>query len=126
MEIVDANIVLRYLLNDHKKFYDQSKHIIERKTIHLATEVLAEIVYVLEKVYNVPRNRIFKALTQLLDYPNITTSDKMVYFESLNIYKTENIDFVDALLVSYNRVHNYTIHSFDKKVQKLCNSNRET
>lgn len=123
MEIVDANIVLRYLLKDHKKYFEESKQIIERKTIHLTTEVLAEIVYVLEKVYEVPRGRISEALAQLLNYKNITTADEAVYYESLNIYKAENIDFVDAILVSYNRIHNDTIHSFDKKVQKLCISN---
>ncbi len=120
MEIVDANIVLRYLLKDHNRLYHESKQILERNAIHIPTEVIAEIVYVLEKVYNVPANRISEALTKLLDYPNITTPDNAVCYESLTIYNSENIDFVDALLVCYNRIHGAIIHTFDKKVQKLC------
>ena len=122
MEIVDANIVLRYLLKDHERFYHQAKQIIEHKSIHMPTEVIAEIVYVLENVYSVPEIRITEALTKLLDYPNISTPDKAVCYKSLTIYNSENIDFVDALLVGYNRIHGDVIHSFDKKVQKLCNA----
>lgn len=108
MEIVDANVVLRYLLKDHKSHFPKSRQIIEKKELHIPAEVVAEIVYVLESVYQVPR-------------PNITTTDTHALLEAFNIYKMNNIDFVDALLVSYNRVHNHVIHSFDKKVKKLCN-----
>lgn len=120
MEIVDANVVLRYLLKDHEKFYSVSKQIIEQKEVYLPTEVLAEIVYVLEKVYEVPKTEISTALSELLTYPNIATIDSTALSESLKIYKIENIDFVDAILVSYNRVNNHVIYSFDKKVNRLC------
>lgn len=66
MEIVDANVVLRYLLKDHKTFYPKSKKIIEQKEVHIPTEVAAEIVYVLEKVYKVPKTKISDALLELL------------------------------------------------------------
>ena len=51
---------------------------------------------------------------------NITTSEKTVLIEALKIYHIENIDFVDAILVAYNHKKGATIHSFDKKVNKLC------
>jgi len=75
MEIVDANVVLRYLLKDHKTFYPESKQIIEQKEVHIPTEVVAEIVYVLEKVYEVPKTKISNTLSELFTYPNIATSD---------------------------------------------------
>jgi len=120
MEIVDANVVLRYLLKDHKTFYPESKQILEQKQVHVPTEVIAEIVYVLEKVYEVPKTKISNSLSELFSYPNITVTDNPALNESLKIYKNENIDFVDALLVSYNRVNDDVVYSFDKKVNKLC------
>lgn len=120
MEIVDANVVLRYLLKDHEIFYPKSKQIIEQKEVHIPTEVVAEIVYVLEKVYEVPKSEISNALSELLTYPNVATSDTLVLNESLEIFKNETIDFVDSLLVSYFLVKDYVVHSFDKKVNKLC------
>lgn len=122
MEIVDANMILRYLLNDHKSHFIKSKEIIEHRKIYIPMEVLAEVVYVLEKIYEIPSGRISYTLTELLAYQNISTADKAVSYESLNIYKNENIDFVDSLLVSYHRVNHHQIHSFDKKVNKLCRS----
>jgi predicted nucleic-acid-binding protein len=120
MEIVDANVVLRYLLKDHKRLYRESRQIIEEKKLYVPTEVIAEIVYVLEKVYEIPRSNISDALKVFFNYTNVSVSDQAVLYESFTIYNEKNIDFVDALLVSYNRIHDHIIHSFDKKVNKLC------
>jgi predicted nucleic-acid-binding protein len=120
MEIIDANIVLRYLLNDHKTLSEKSAKILENKSVHFPFEVCAEVVYVLEKVYNVPRKNINNSLIILLDYPNISTSDKTVLKSALKLYLTEKIDFVDSILIAYNHVSGLIIHSFDKKVNKLC------
>ena len=120
MEIIDANIVLRYLLNDHKTFSEKSTKILENNNIHLPFEVCAEIVYVLEKVYNVPRKNIQDALNILVEYPNITTPDVTILKAALKIYNDSNIDFVDSILVGYNQISGAFIHSFDKKINKLC------
>lgn len=46
MKIVDANIILRYLLNDHEELSDKATMIIEENEVLLPNEVIAEIVYV--------------------------------------------------------------------------------
>lgn len=120
MEIIDANIVLRYLLNDHETLSKKSAKILENKSVHFPFEVCAEVVYVLEKVYNVPRKDITNSLTILLDYPNISTSDVNVLKEALIICSDKNIDFVDSILIAYNHISGVIIHSFDKKVNNLC------
>lgn len=126
MEIVDANVVLRYLLNDQKEQYGIAKKIIEKRTVFLPTEVLAEVVYVFEKVYNIPKHKISDTLSALLLYPNIGVTNRDVCFESLNVYNEENLDFVDAILVAYNRINNDMIHTFDKKLLKLCVQNSKS
>ena len=119
MEIVDANIILRYLLNDHEALSTKSRKIIEKKNIFIPFEVCAEVVYVLEKVYSVPRNKIEQALILLTNYPNISTNNNKVVKQALNIYYHENIDFVDSILAAYNRIEGDSIHTFDKKLNKL-------
>ena len=120
MEIIDANIILRYLLNDHEDFSKRSISILERKNIRFLFEVCAEVVYVLEKVYNVPRKDITNSLTIFLDYQNVSTSDTDILKKALKIYSDKNIDFVDSILIAYNHVSGTVIHSFDKKVNNLC------
>ena len=119
MEIVDANVVLRYLLNDNNAFTIEAGNIIENRQINLPNEVCAEIVYVLQKVYEVPRQEIVKSIIILLDYPNIT-ADKFVLREALNIYHTQNIDFIDSILIASNHILGALIHTFDNKIKKLC------
>lgn len=120
MKIADANIILRYLLNDHETFSKEAISIIEENTIHLPFEVLAEVVYVLEKVYNVPRLNIHNALKVLIDYPNLQTNNKAIFINAIEIFHTHSIDFVDSILIAYNHQTNATIFSFDKKLKKLC------
>ena len=58
MKIVDVNFVLRYLLNDMEAQDKEAYSILNSSSISLLNEVIAGIVYVLEKVYVVDRNRI--------------------------------------------------------------------
>lgn len=120
MEIVDANIILRYLLNDNKTFAKTSGEILEQNEIHVPFEVLAEVVYVLEKVYKVPKKNIHEALSTLIRYPNIQTNNKDIFIQAIYIFQSMNIDFVDSLLVAYNHQTNATIYTYDKKLKKLC------
>ena len=53
MALIDANYILRYLLRDNEEQFLIVKEVIENDDISLPDFILAEIVYVLEKVYNV-------------------------------------------------------------------------
>lgn len=77
MNIVDAIIILRYLLlQDAIKFLEQARDKIENQNKFIPNEVIAEIVYVLGKVYKIKRVQISDNLTSLLNYSNIRTNDK--------------------------------------------------
>ncbi len=118
MIYIDANVVLRYLLNDNKKYSVISKDIIENNEIFIKTEVLAEIVYVLNKTYNVPKDLLKNVLIDLLNNSNINVEAKDIIIESLNIFNEKNIDFIDSLLCAYGKILNYKIATFDKKLIK--------
>jgi predicted nucleic-acid-binding protein len=119
MEITDANVVLRYLLNDNASFSVEAQNIVENRQIQFPNEVCAEVVYVLQKVYSIPRNEIANSIMSLLDYPNIS-ANKLVLKEALKIYENENIDFVDSVLIANNHLFGVFIHTFDNKMKKLC------
>lgn len=58
MSIVDANILLRYLLDDHPDLSTKAAEILEQQTVTAPMEVACEVVYVLQKVYAVERQEI--------------------------------------------------------------------
>jgi predicted nucleic acid-binding protein len=69
MKIVDANVVLRYLLADVPTLFTRSEQILENETVYLPFEVLAEVVYVLDNVYEVPRPKISEPLARFSHTP---------------------------------------------------------
>lgn len=123
MKITDANVILRYLLKDDEQFFNKATEIIENNTLLITNEIAAEIVYVLEKVYKVPKSEIRTALTEFFNSPSIIINDKKVILTAFELFYLNNLDFVDAILLAYNHLQNYKVFTFDKKLDKLLKSN---
>lgn len=119
MKIADSNIILRYLLNDHETLSEEATVIIENNEILLPNEVIAEIVYVLEKVYQVKSEEISDVLLELFKYTNIVVNDIEILEEAFLLFGKRRLDFVDTLLYAYNKVKGYEIYTFDKKLNRL-------
>lgn len=119
MQLIDANIILRYILWDHEALAEQARTILEHETVELPFEVIAEVVYVLEGMYEAERTEIQEGMLGLLKYPNIRISDEDVLKQAFQIFSEKNLDFVDALLVAYHIVRHAKVFSFDKKVNRL-------
>lgn len=123
MKIVDANVVLRYLLNDIEDQARIATNYIEQHKVNIPTEVIAEIVYVLERVYKISRKEISSKLSSLISYPNIEIENKEVITESFKIYAQRKFDFVDSILCAYKTIRNVEIITFDKKIKNFRISN---
>lgn len=118
MIIIDANVVLRYLLNDTQELAEKATEIIENNKVLVPNEVIAEIIYVLEKVYKIKNDEISEILLELFQYDNIKVDDPEVIETALKLYGDIRFDFVDTLLYSYNKVRGYEVFTFDKKLAK--------
>jgi predicted nucleic acid-binding protein len=60
-KLIDANVVLRYLLGDHPQMSEEDRQIIEEGAFILP-EVIAEVVYVLIGVYKIERDEVGRIL----------------------------------------------------------------
>lgn len=105
MEMLDANIILRYLLNDNEKLADEAEKIIRGGTAQVTIEVIAEVVYVLKGVYSIERETIKSSLVDFLS--EVQTAEPEVMNLGLKTYSEHNLDFVDCILYAYNRVKGY-------------------
>ena len=117
MEMLDTNMILRYLLNDNKKMADEAEKIIRGGSAQVTIEVIAEVVYVLKGVYSIEREEIKLSLLDFLSEVQTTESEVMKL--GLETYAEQNLDFVDCILYAYNRVKGYEIKTFDKKLKHL-------
>ena len=111
---LDANYILRYLINDNEKMAGIAEEAILGGDIFISSEVLAEVVYVLRGVYNLSRKEVSEGLQALMEADNVETHDKPVIQHGLQIYSEKSLDFVDCLLCAYSKVD--TILTFDKKL----------
>jgi len=121
--LLDANVIIRFLTRDHEEHYLKSIEVFENiESGHtealLMDFILAEVVYVLKRIYKHEKEEISSALKKLLLYKHLYTDNKIVTFEALEIYAKRNIDFADAMLCAKKNVEGFTIVSFDKDVER--------
>lgn len=115
--LLDANAVLRFLLQDNEEQFQYVKKIIRTENCYVTLEVLAEVCYVLEGLYQVLREDIISNFRKLNNDVVILNAD--VLFRALEIFdKTPRLDFVDCLLYGYRKEKGMDIITFDRKLQK--------
>lgn len=123
-KIIDTNIIIRFLVWDDKDQYNKSYEIfrqIENNEIEVfVTEwVILECIYVLEKIYEISKQEIVDNLKSILFLDNVINPDKLEIIEALSMVLYENIDFIDALIISKAKYNNLEVISYDKKVNKI-------
>ncbi|WP_368284706.1 PIN domain-containing protein [Enorma massiliensis] len=115
-KLLDADAVLRYLLEDIQEQSDCVAETIEAGA-EVTVEVLAECVYVLSGVYHVSRSDIAESLGILLD--EVTCRRKRVAAAALGLYSGSSFDFVDCVLAAEVSENGREALTFDKKLQSL-------
>lgn len=120
MEVIfDANMILRYLLDDNKEMAETAERHIINDSVFVTIEEMAEVVYVLQRVYSMERSTISETLK---DFLKLVYSDNRIVLETaIDVFGKNNIDFVDCVLFAYNRANGTKIATFDKKLLKLLN-----
>ena len=111
--LIDANVILRYLLNDVEEMAKKSEEIIKFGAWTLP-EVIAEVIYVLKSVYKIERDEISNAILEILK--EIEIEHKKTVIEAVKIFSKTNLDFVDCILIAYKNIENAEVFSFDKKL----------
>lgn len=119
MTLIDANVILRFLIGDNEEMLATAKEEIESGETYTLPSILAEVVYVLNGHYEVERTVIRDSLAHLLD--QVSVEHPRVIISALNYYADRNIDFVDGMIVSRARLLGEKILSFDKKLNRLIN-----
>ena len=111
-KILDANAILRYLLND----IEEQAECVE-EAIRSGAGTIPEVVYVLTGVYQCGRKEIADTLSVFLK--EIDLVDKPVVMQALVYYHTSNLDYVDCILAARADVLKDDILTFDRKLNRM-------
>lgn len=122
MTLIDANVILRFLLNDVPEQAEQAKAVIEAGA-STTIEVIAEVVYVLRKVYQSSREQIYVSIMQVADEVFIPEYDVLRY--AMDYFRVRNLDFVDCVLAARVLLEDENVFSFDKKLMALIREIRQ-
>ena len=127
MQFIDTNIFLRFLTKD-----DPVKAASCRRLLQSAAEgelklyttdlVMAELVWVLQspKTYNLSPAEIYDIILPLFTIKNLYFPSKNIFPDIMELFKTENIDFIDAYNHEVMRGRKIdTIYSYDKHFDQL-------
>jgi predicted nucleic-acid-binding protein len=125
MVILDSNAILRVVLKDNIEMENIVKKTLLEQYCLITVEVVAEVVYVLTKVYKLDRIIVFDSLKYIFEISNVTVLKKEIVFLAFNFFVDTNLSFVDSLLVSYSKIENYDVLIFDKELKKyLAKTNK--
>jgi len=123
--LLDINIIIRYLVADDPTLHAKAKEFFDKvidgsvKAIILES-VIAECVYVLTKIYKVPRDQAAGSLIDILHYKGIANDDRQALIQALALFSEQSLDIVDCILCVKAVVADDQLLSFDVDLNKLA------
>ena len=126
MKILDANMILRFLLKDDEKSAVIVRNMIKSESVLILPEIIAEVVYVMTRVYKYERTKTVSGISAFLNYHHIVTEKHDVVLKALQYFGDTSLDFADCLLCAYHTVSGYEICTFDKKLNNFIKREDES
>jgi len=125
MRFLDTNIFIRFLTDDVPEKVDACEEIFKKavekqETLFTTDLVIAEIVWVLESFYELPKNEIQDKVQKILNTPNLICPHKDLILNALILYSEKNIDYIDAynaLTLKENGIEE--LYSYDKHYDRI-------
>lgn len=122
--LLDANVVLRFLLEDHPELFSRAKSLFQRAAARelellVSPTILSDCYYALKSFYKLPRVEIAEALTDVLALPGVTALEEQTVLEALRLLGERSADFADAYLAALSGTLAVPVASFDDDLRKL-------
>ena len=121
MAFVDTNILLRWLLNDHKELSGRAETLISKAKLGslIVTELIAaEIVYVLRSTGR-DRDQTSEALLLIRRTPALKYENDELMLSIISLLTETTLDFADCYLLARARREKTTLETFDNQLHKI-------
>jgi predicted nucleic-acid-binding protein len=107
---IDSNVLVRYLTQDDARQAAIATRFIERdlsarRKGHVSLVAMAELAWVLRSRYAVTREELAIALAQVIADERFAVQDRAAVWAALDLYRTQAVDFGDALIAAVDRLH---------------------
>jgi len=124
VNLPDTNTIIRYLIKDDVNQYliaeaFFAKVLTGEERALILESVLVECIYILTKIYKVPKGKASISLIELLHYKGIQNRDRNEFIAALNLFSEKNLDIVDCILCARAKKSDYILFTFDKDLKKF-------
>lgn len=121
---LDANVLLRFLRDDHQDHSARARRFIEdanrgKFVLEVSAVTVAEIFYALKAAYRVDRRMAAETLAAVLNTPAFYLSERRRVFDALSRVQKANVDFGDAYLAACAAERGIPVASFDRDMERF-------
>ena len=125
--IIDTNALISFVTDRNQDQQQKIAPLFESaanlKALILCHQyVLTEFIYVMDKVYHVPKEKIRMIITDLVDMPGIEVIHEIDFTAVLTCWPDPIPDFGDAVIASVSKIRKSAIVTFDRKFAKNLKS----
>lgn len=113
---LDANVVLRFLLNDVPEQTQKVTKTIEKHKVYITDVVAVEVIYVLEKVILLSREDICRLVVDFLGFANVIHNPYFL-LEAIHTYEHHpSLSIVDCYAAAEAKAYSNQLVTFDKRL----------
>ena len=119
---LDANVVLRVILNDVPDQAERAVRYLDRSPCYVTDVVIAECVFVLEKTYKLDRVFITTSLSSLFELKTLSYNEAIIT-EAFDLYGSlRTLSFADCYSVAEAMLNENRLITLDRAILKMCGS----
>ncbi len=122
MIAIDTNILVRVFIDDlNSTQVKKSRDLVKKaKHVFLSEIVLIEMVWVLNRAYNLSKQQILVILQEIYENSAFVVEREKNFLEALMLFKEYNADFSDCMILVAARTANIKdFYTFDEKFAKI-------
>ena len=123
---IDSNVVIRHLTGEPPDQAARATAALRAaERLLLVDLVAAEIVFVLESVYDLDRNRVAELMRAVLGFSAIRVADAPLLLRALEIYELHRLHFAEAYLAACAEASGVgAVLSFDRDLDRVATVER--
>lgn len=102
---IETSVFIRFLVKDDDKKLEECINLLslieEGKLIpYISNTVVSEILFVLTKIYKIPKASVIKDIQQVFRFRNITIIEKTDTPKALSLFKEYSVKYGDCLIAT--------------------------
>lgn len=122
MMSLDTNVLVRIFVDDPQmpqQTHQARLEVSQLQQVYVTSIVQVETVWVLKRAYEFSKPELLLVLEHLRDNRAFVLEEADTFCKALALYRENNIDFADALILVKSQIKNFTVLTFDNKLSKL-------